>query len=87
MLHKEDRKERIQGQDLCHRQTSTTQDNTKISHREDGRGTAQGRVSHRPGSTAEDNRKISHKEDRKERIQGQDQFCNDCGKGFTVELK
>ena len=30
---------------------------------------------------------FSHKEDRKERIQGQDQFWNDFGKGFTVELK
>ena len=37
MLHKEDRKERIQGQDAFHRQRSTTKDHTKISHREDGK--------------------------------------------------
>ena len=34
-MHKEDRKERIQGQHLCYRETSTTEDHTKISHRED----------------------------------------------------
>ena len=32
-----DRKERIQGKDSSHRQGSTTQDHTKISHREDGK--------------------------------------------------
>ena len=37
MLHKEDRKERIQGEDPFHRQGSTTKDHTKISHREDGK--------------------------------------------------
>ena len=41
ILHKEDRKERIQGQDLCHRQASTTEDHPKISHREDGKETEQ----------------------------------------------
>ena len=37
ILHKEDRKERIQGEDPSHRQGSTTKDYTKISHREDGK--------------------------------------------------
>ena len=51
----------------------TTEDNTHIS-----------KTCHRQGSTTEDNRKILHKEDWKERIQGQDQLCNDCGKGFKM---
>ena len=52
----------------------TTEDNTEIS-----------KTCHRQGSTSDQNRKISHKEDRRKRIQGQDQFCNDCGKGFNTQ--
>ena len=59
IMHKEDRKERIQGQHLSLRQTSKTKDHTKISHREDRRETTQGQVSHRQGSTTEDKRKIA----------------------------
>ena len=86
MLHKEDRKERIQriqDQDLCHRRTSTTQHNTKILNREDQRGTAQGQVSHRQGSTTKDYTKISQREDLKETAQGQVSYRQ----GSTTEDK
>ena len=39
---KEDGKKRIQGQQLSDRQTSTTEDHTKISHIEDRKETEQG---------------------------------------------
>ena len=46
------------------RQSSTTEDNTKISHRQDPNETGQGLYScHTQGLTTEDRTKISHRED------------------------
>ena len=56
---------------MSHRQGSSTEKNIKISHREDGKETAQGQVSHSQSSSTENNRKIASREDRKEIGQGQ----------------
>ena len=52
-----------------HRQTSTTEYQIKISHREDRKQREQGQVSHRQGSTTEDKIILSDREDRKQTAQ------------------
>ena len=60
----------IQIQDPSRRQGSTTEHQTKISHREDRKETAQGKdPSHRQRSRTEDKTTISHRQDRKETAQ------------------
>ena len=59
----------IQIKDPSHRKGYTNEDQTNISHREDGKETAKRQISHRETSTTEDDTKISHREDRK--TQGQ----------------
>ena len=73
----------IQIQDPSRRQGSTTEDQTKISHRGDTNKTSQRQVSHRQGFSTEDNRKISHREDGKEASQGR--VCQ--GQGSSTEKK
>ena len=76
--HREDGKETPKRQ-VSHRQSSSTEDDTKRSHREDRK--TQGQVSHRQSSTIEDNRMVSHREDGEETAQGQ----VSQGQGSTME--
>ena len=56
---------------MSHRETSTTEDNRKVSQRQDRNETAQAQVSQGQGSSTENNRKVSHREDGKDISQGQ----------------
>ena len=51
---------------MSHRQSSTTERNTMVSDREDGKEAAQRQVSPGQGTTTGDKITISHREDRKE---------------------
>ena len=76
--HREDGKETPKPQ-VSDRQSSSTEDDTKISHREDRK--TKGQVSHRQSSTIEDNRMVLHREDGEETAQGQ----VSKGQGSTTE--
>ena len=66
---------------MSHTQSSTTENNTKVSYRGDGKETAHRQVSHRQGSTIENKRKVSHRGDGKETAQGR----VSQGQGFSTE--
>ena len=55
---------------MSRRQSSTSENNRKVSHREDGKERAQQQVSQGQGTTREHNREIANREDGKETVQG-----------------